>query len=40
MTKKRTYKHFTKSEKFFIGKRLQAGANKGQIAIELDRDPS
>jgi len=39
MSKKRTYKHFTKPEKFFIGKRLQAGANKRQIAIELGRDP-
>ena len=39
MTKKVTYKHFSKSEKFFIGKRIQAGANKRQIAIELDRNP-
>ena len=39
MSKKCTYKHFTKSEKFFIGKRLQAGANKRQIAIELSRHP-
>jgi IS30 family transposase len=40
MSKKVTYKHFSKSEKFFIGKRIQAGANKRQIAIELDRHPS
>jgi len=39
MSKKCTYKHFTKPEKFFISKRLQAGANKRQIAIELDRHP-
>jgi IS30 family transposase len=40
MSKKSTYTHFTKSEKFFIGKRLQAGANRRQIAIELERHPS
>lgn len=40
MSKKVTYTHFTKSEQFFIGKRLQAGVNKRQIAIELERHPS
>lgn len=40
MSKKSTYTHFTQAEHFFIGKRLQAGANKRQIAIELDRHPS
>lgn len=39
MSKKSTYKHLTQAEHFFIGKRLQAGANKRQIAIELDRHP-
>ncbi len=40
MSKKCTYKHFTQAEKFFISKRLQAGVNKNQIAVELDRHPS
>ncbi len=40
MSKKRTYKHLTQAERFFISKRLQAGVNKRQIAVELDRDHS
>jgi IS30 family transposase len=40
MSKKGSYTHFTKSEQFFIGRRLQAGVNRRQIAIELERDPS
>lgn len=33
------YKHLTQKEKFYIGKRLQAGDNKRQIAVDLDRHP-
>ena len=40
MSKKRSYKQLNQKEKFYIGKRRQAGDNEFQISKDLGRSPS